>query len=179
MRQDFFTYTPKFKLTIVGNHAPALANVDDAMRRRFNIVPFIFKPPVPDKQLEKKLEAEWAGILRWAVDGCLAWQKSGLTRPDTVRAATEDYFSEQDAIKRWLEETCIVEPGNEHRWEAAADLYRSWAAFARASGEEIGSAKGLAPRLRRHGLRDARHGGVRAWEGVSINHNRQWKPAGT
>jgi phage/plasmid primase, P4 family, C-terminal domain len=27
MRRDFFTYTPQFKLTLVGNHRPALANV--------------------------------------------------------------------------------------------------------------------------------------------------------
>ncbi|WP_050009035.1 phage/plasmid primase, P4 family, partial [Komagataeibacter europaeus] len=44
MRQDFFTFTPQFKLTITGNHKPVLQNVDDAARRRFNIVPFMFKP---------------------------------------------------------------------------------------------------------------------------------------
>src|SRR5919206_392582 len=40
MRQDFFTYQPQFKLTIIGNHEPVLRSVDDAMRRRFNIIPF-------------------------------------------------------------------------------------------------------------------------------------------
>ena len=39
MRQDFFTYTPEFKLTIIGNHKPVLKNIDDAARRRFNIIP--------------------------------------------------------------------------------------------------------------------------------------------
>ena len=48
MRQDFFTFLPAFKLTIVGNHKPVLRNVDDAARRRFNIVPFILKPARPD-----------------------------------------------------------------------------------------------------------------------------------
>ena len=52
MRQDFFTYVPAFKLVFVGNHKPALRNVDDAVRRRFNIVPFEHKPPTPDKGLE-------------------------------------------------------------------------------------------------------------------------------
>ena len=30
MRQDFFTFTPAFKLTVIGNHKPILRNVDDA-----------------------------------------------------------------------------------------------------------------------------------------------------
>lgn len=40
MRQDFFTFTPAFKLLIAGNHKPGLRNVDEAMRRRFHLVPF-------------------------------------------------------------------------------------------------------------------------------------------
>jgi putative DNA primase/helicase len=47
MRQDFFEYRPQFKLTIVGNHKPRLRNVDDAIRRRINIVPFEHKPNRP------------------------------------------------------------------------------------------------------------------------------------
>ena len=49
MRQDFFTYRPQFKLTIVGNHKPVLRNVDEAARRRFNIVPFTRKPASPTR----------------------------------------------------------------------------------------------------------------------------------
>ena len=65
MRRDFFEYRPQFKLTIIGNHKPSLRNVDDAVRRRFNIVPFEFKPNPVDPHLEDKLRAEWPGILRW------------------------------------------------------------------------------------------------------------------
>jgi len=54
MRQDFFTYLPQFKLVIIGNHKPLLGNVDDAMRRRINIVPFVNKPERPDPKLEEK-----------------------------------------------------------------------------------------------------------------------------
>jgi putative DNA primase/helicase len=64
MRQDNFTFNPTFKLLIVGNHAPRLRNADDAMYRRFNVVPFVHKPERPDLQLEAKLKAEWPAILR-------------------------------------------------------------------------------------------------------------------
>jgi putative DNA primase/helicase len=37
MRQDFFEYTPQFKLMFAGNHKPGLRSVDEAIRRRFNL----------------------------------------------------------------------------------------------------------------------------------------------
>ena len=76
MRQDFFEFVPQFKLLIAGNHKPRLRAVDEAMRRRFNLVPFTVTIPEPerDKDLAEKLRDEWPGILRWMVERCLAWQ---------------------------------------------------------------------------------------------------------
>ncbi len=173
MRQDFFTYTPAFKLTIVGNHAPALANVDEAARRRFNIVPFTVKPEQPDRELEAKLRVEWPGILRWMIGGAVAWRREGLERPQSVVDATANYFGEQDLVRQWLDDACILEPGNEHRWETSADLFRNWTDYAKSNGEEPGTAKSMAPRLRRQGLRDMprKISGktYRGWQGVTIN----------
>ena len=58
MRQDFFTYIPTFKLLFVGNHAPNLEVVDEAMLRRFHVVPFDVKPKAKDLDLPNKLAAE-------------------------------------------------------------------------------------------------------------------------
>lgn len=176
MRQDFFTYRPQFKLTIVGNHAPALANVDDAARRRFNILPFTRKPANPDRALEAKLEAEWPAILRWMVEGAVEWLRDGLRQPESIRAATADYFSEQDMVARWIEERCTLTPANPGHYETAAELFASWSEFAKAAGEPAGTQKAFAPKLRRHGLRDgfrwAQGRSVRAWEGIEILRNR-------
>jgi hypothetical protein len=125
MRQDFFTYVPQFKLTIVGNHKPTLQNVDDAVRRRFNIIPFIRKPAAPDKQLEEKLRAEWRGILRWMIDGCLDWQAHGLIRPVSVTEATETYFSDQDLLAQFLDEMCDCDPENQSKFESSAKRPRT------------------------------------------------------
>lgn len=172
MRQDFFTYTPQFKLTIVGNYAPALANVDDAARRRFNIVPFTVKPSNPDRELEAKLEAEWPAILHWMIEGCLAWREDDLMQPESVRTATAEYFGQQDLTRQWLEEATRLEPENTHLFETSADLFRSWSDFAKSNGEGPGTAKSLAPRLRRHGLRQASRKiskkTYRGWEGVNL-----------
>ena len=64
MRQDFFTYPPTFKLVIAGNHKPALRGVDEAIRRRFHLVPVHRH----DRQTRtaifpKSCKPEWPGIL--------------------------------------------------------------------------------------------------------------------
>ena len=38
-----------------------------------------------DPNLRDKLKAEWPGILRWIIEGCLAWQRQGLFAPAAVR----------------------------------------------------------------------------------------------
>lgn len=172
MRQDFFSFTPQFKLTVVGNYQPALHNVDDAMRRRFNIVPFVRKPEKPDRQLETKLRTELPGILRWMINGALAWQEAGLKRPESVAAATAEYFNYQDLVGQWLEDRCIVEPENHRRWETASGLFRSWSEYAQAANEFPGTQKGLASKLIRHGFHNTvkKYSGAaqRVWLGISL-----------
>jgi P4 family phage/plasmid primase-like protien len=146
MRQDFFEYTPQFKLVVIGNHMPELHNVDEAMRRRFNIIPFTHKPPTPDKQLEDKLRAEYPAILRWMIDGCLDWQRNGLVRPEVVAEATEGYFEGQDLFRHWLDECCETGGGKSATTE---QLYRSWVEWANGRGEKHGSQKSLTDKLKR------------------------------
>ena len=83
MRQDFFEFMPQFKLIIAGNHKPGLRSVDEAIRRRFNLVPFTvtIPPEERDPKLAEKLKAEWPGILQWMIEGCLEWQRTGSPRP--------------------------------------------------------------------------------------------------
>jgi putative DNA primase/helicase len=128
MRQDFFTFTPQFKLVIAGNHKPTLRNVDEAARRRFNIGPFLHTPPQPDRQLEAKLQAEWPGILAWMIEGCLDWQANGLVRPKVVVDATADYFDAQDIIGRWLAERCLIDPQLQEKPGRLSADCRAWAA---------------------------------------------------
>ncbi len=152
MRQDFFTFKPKFKLVVVGNHKPVLKVVDDAMRRRFNIIPFVLTPENPDPDLEEKLKAEWPAILRWMIDGCLDWQKHKLQRPAVVQAATNDYFDDQNIFAQWLEEHCDVDKGNRFLSCPGSMLFKSWSSYAKASGEDPGSLKSFSQTLQRDGF---------------------------
>lgn len=149
MRQDNFTFKPQFKLMIAGNHAPTLRNVDDAMRRRFNIIPFTTKPVRPDRQLEVKLKEEWGQILAWGIRGCRDWLTNGLSRPEAVLAATKDYFADQDLAGQWFEERCDLTPG---RFETCAKFYADWVVFAKEHGEEPGSNKSFGQMMRKRGF---------------------------
>jgi putative DNA primase/helicase len=168
MHKDFFTYTPNFKLLILGNHRPVLRNVDDAARRRFNIVPFTRKPANPDPDLGDKLKAEGPGILRWMIEGCLDWQNHGLVRPKSVINATEEYFSEQDLFGQWLEEKCEVDPSRNQWSETAATLFGSWREYAFAAGDSPGSKKSFAEALQRRGVSPDRNKRARIYRGITL-----------
>jgi putative DNA primase/helicase len=167
MRQDNFTFRPTFKLMIVGNHKPTLHNVDEAARRRFNIVPFTRMPAKPDPKLEAKLRAEAAGILRWMIVGCRDWQANGLQRPQSVVEATEEYFSNQDTLGQWLDEQCDVDPGNRWKNESSAALFKSWQTYAISAGAKAGSRTAFADAMEKRGLeRDKGTKGARLYRGV-------------
>jgi putative DNA primase/helicase len=168
MRQVFFTFTPNFKLFIIGNHKPILKNVDDAARRRFCIVPFTFKPERPDRDLEAKRRAEWPGILRWMIEGALDWQRDGLVRPQKVLDATAEYFGAQEIVGRFLEEECDFEPGNRHKTEFVSDLFEAWSKFAKANGEAPGSAKSFTDTLQKRGIDRHRTMNARLYRGVRL-----------
>jgi putative DNA primase/helicase len=100
MRADNFTFRPTFKLLLYGNSKPVLRTVDDAWRRRFYIVPFIYKPPKADSTSKDRLRAEYGRILRWAIDGCRDWQQHGFSVPRCVRKRRQA-ISPQDTFGAW------------------------------------------------------------------------------
>ena len=171
MRQDFFTYAPTFKLLFVGNHAPNLEVVDEAMLRRFHVVPFDVKPKVKDLDLPNKLAAEAPQILQWAIEGCLDWQRNGLIVPARVKEATGGYFSEQDLFAQWMNEKIARVPDMKV-WTSKAAVLASWNAYRASAGEKPESARDLTQRMKRAGCRDARspdHSNrQRVWIGIEL-----------
>jgi len=153
MRQDFFEFLPQFTLVIVGNFKPTLRTVDEAMKRRFNIIPFTHIPTKKDKKLPEKLRAEFPAILRWMINGCLDWQENGLVRPQSVLDATEEYFEDQNTMQQWLDQDCRVEMGNRYITETVASLFESWTKYARSNAVEAGTSKSFKPAMERLGFK--------------------------
>ncbi|WP_124982727.1 phage/plasmid primase, P4 family [Ralstonia solanacearum] len=170
MRQDFFEYTPQFKPVIVGNHKPAIRNIDEAMKRRMHLIPFTvtIPPERRDGNLTEKLLAERDGILAWAVAGCLAWQREGLKPPASVVSATEEYFESEDALGRWLDERCVRDANAK---SLTAELFGDWKQWADSAGEFIGSQRRFSDLLITRGVEKWRNtAGVRGFRGIGLKH---------
>jgi putative DNA primase/helicase len=168
MRQDFFEYLPQFKLAIAGNHKPGLRSVDEAIRRRFHLIPFNVKIPAEkrDPNLGEKLQAEWPGILQWAVDGCVDWLERGLAPPDAVIQATASYLENEDAFGQWLEECCYQNINTE---DTSARLWSSWKAWAENGNRRVGTRNDFSEQLEIHGFSQKRGtGGARSYMGLKV-----------
>jgi putative DNA primase/helicase len=168
MRQDFFTFIPQFKLIIAGNHKPSIRNIDEAMKRRMHLVPFTITIPPErrDGNLTEKLLKERDGILAWMLEGCLAWQKSRLQRPEKVIAATDEYFEAEDAIGRWLEERCVRAANAK---SLTTELFSDWKNWADSTGEFVGSQRRFSDLLLTRGLEKWRnHSGIRGFQGIGL-----------
>jgi putative DNA primase/helicase len=152
MRQNSFDFLPRFKLTFVGNFAPAITHLDSAIRRRFIVVPFLNLPAEIDDALEEALMAEAPGILRWMIQGAQDWYNKGLVLPKAVTEATTQYFDDQDMFAQWLEECCDVDPGNQTLLEKTAELYASWSAWIGQRGEVSGTQTTFNQTLRNRGF---------------------------
>jgi putative DNA primase/helicase len=171
MRSNSYAFKPGFKLLFIGNSTPNLAHLDDAWRRRFHLAEFDHKPANPDPHLEDRLiDEEGPQILRWAIDGCLRWQEDGLRPPASVKAATAEYFAEQDVFGAWLSERCDVEPDNPHKKESSARLYESWCIYAHGRQQKPGTPQSFGREMRRKGLlsKKIRAVGGKGYEGVQL-----------
>jgi putative DNA primase/helicase len=111
------------------------------------------------------LLAEKDGILAWALEGCLAWQREGLCPPAAVMAATEDYFEAEDAMGRWLEEACEKASA---AWSGSSALFASWKSWAEANGEYPGSMKRFSENLGNRGFEKQDTRKARGFRGLTI-----------
>lgn len=169
MRQDFFEFTPTHKLFIAANHRPIIRGTDHAIWRRIRLVPFevVIPPEERDRHLGQRLQAELPGILRWAVEGCLRWQQRGLSAPDAVMAATNEYRREMDVLGAFLDDQCVA--GNT-RWVMAGDLYHAYQQWCGDNGERAQSQRALGLLLSERGFENRKHGPNRraAWFGIGL-----------
>lgn len=165
MRQDPFTFIPQFKLCISGNHRPSLRNIDNAIRRRFNLIPFNVQIENPDLGLKAALREEYPGILQWMIDGCLAWQAEGLSAPESVQAATGEYFDAEDTIGMWMEQCCRVTAYSQAR---SGELFASWSKWARDAGEPTGTQKRFTQSLVSRGFSVRKSDGQRVFSGIGL-----------
>jgi len=103
--------------------------------------------------------------MAWMVDGCLAWQRQGLQRPQVVADATANYLESEDAIMAWIEANCQRDPNN---FATSTALFVSWSEWASTNGETVGTLKRLQGQLESKGFEPDRKKYGRGFMGLRI-----------
>lgn len=159
--RDEFDFRPQCKIWLAVNHLPAIQSDGRAMWRRVCVIPFSVEIARPNEGLRQELLNELPGILAWAVQGCLEWQRIGLGSCRAVEIATSSYAHRQDQIGAFVEDVCTVDPGARVEATALWSAYRAWCEAlgttlrARSSKElsERLSARGIGSPLKSNGKR--------------------------
>ena len=169
MVEGAHTFAPSHKLWMASNQLPQIRGTEHAIWRRLRPIHFSVKieESARDTGLPEKLRGELPGILRWAVDGCLAWRRDRLSPPPKLRAAAEEYRIEQDHVTTFVAERCLTGSDKSATAKELYDAYRSWA---EQSGETPLVPKAFGTRLARQGFESIRSGkeGTRAWAALSL-----------
>jgi putative DNA primase/helicase len=169
MRQDFFEFEPTQKHFVAVNNKPSIKGTDIGIWRRIKTVPFTITIPESerDKTLPDKLLAELPGILNWAIQGCLEWQRADLGTPDEVVNATNEYRHDEDSLRNFLEECCVV---NENAKVQLKEVYQAYSEWCRQNGEFQMKARDFSKELKRRGFQSHRGtGGYYYWLGFGLN----------
>jgi len=166
---EFFVFLPTFKLFMATNHKPIIKGNDLGIWRRIKLIPFTVTIPEKERDpvLAQKLKCEKSGILNWAIEGCLRWQREGFVEPDDVRFATDEYHDEMDMLGTFIDECCVVDSTDTVR-VSTGDLYRCYLSWCERNQERPYTHRIFAIRLQETGMKKGRSSSSRYWEGVGL-----------
>jgi len=179
MRAEWFDFKPECKLWLATNDKPRIRGTDNAIWNRIRLVPF--NVTIPDDEINPhlgdELQTERAGILAWAVRGCLEWQEHRLDAPSAVTDATKEYRAEMDVLADFLDDYCIEAPDAFATSKALHTAFLSWC---EKNGERGMSKTMMGKRLATRGYQQDRDTtGARGWRGVGLLSTEREKPKET
>jgi putative DNA primase/helicase len=167
-----FTYRPQFKLWLSTNHKPEIPDGSEAIWDRMRLIPFTQRfedGKGADTKLPDKLREELAGVLAWAVRGCVEWDQHGLGSAAAVERATSAYRAETDIIDRFFEDECEFGPEFQVAKKA---LFEAWERWCDAEGADPGTqvwfTRTVGERGITRGFSEKKVRGTRLWVGIRL-----------
>jgi putative DNA primase/helicase len=152
---------------MAANHRPIIRGDDHAIWRRIKLIPFeqTFAKDKQDRSLKEKLLRELPGILNWAVEGCLQWQKIELETPPSIQEATQEYREEMDLLADWMSTHCVL---GSNQSATVRELYGSYIRWCETNEVEPLQRRVFGRKLASKGLKGCKIGGQRGYNGIGL-----------
>lgn len=167
MGQNPVEFEPSHSFFMLTNDLPKVDPTAEAVWARMRVVPFnVSFIGREDPMLKDDLKLAAEAVLSWAVAGLWAYQREGLNAPAEVMASTEDYRSENDDVKQFISEECVL---TAEARVSRSELHHAYLAWARENGGEQLTAKAFTPRISKiQGIKEAKINGNRVWKGAGL-----------
>lgn len=171
LNKEFFTYQPTFLIMLATNHKPSFKSQDEGLWRRVKLIPFkrYFAPHERDYDLDRRLMAESAGIIAWAVRGAIEWYAGGLQDPGPVKNATKEYRETSDTLAGFFPD--VLRPTGGLDRVDGTDVYNAYRDWCEAEGlqsREVWSRTMLYRALEERGVQRVRTSRGQALIGVTL-----------
>ena len=135
--KDEFDFIPSHTLILYTNHLPKVSAGDDGIWRRLKVIVYLNKFEGNDdtKNFSDVLfESSRGYILKWVMEGAkiVIDNKFHIEEPKVVLDACKRYKNDNDWLKQFIDECCVVE---KRAKISAGDLYSAYVRYALARNE--------------------------------------------
>lgn len=170
--KDPFEFEPSHQALLYTNFLPKLASLDNGTKRRIIICPFNAQIDNPIKDLAEQLQDKSSGaIIKWAVEGAKIFIENGYSIPtcSTVEEAKNKYFNDNDWLKTFLDDCCVVDKLEKVQGGVLYKAYRQWCQDV---GEFAKRSKDFTTALETFGFSSKRSNKGVMWSGLSLSPDR-------
>jgi putative DNA primase/helicase len=139
MEKKQIRFDPSHTIFLMTNNRPTVSGDDYAFWKRMHLIPFTLSyvlnksedeledfERIADPDLEDKLKEEITLILPWLVEGCLLYQREGLSIPTAVKKETENYRQDEDTMGQFLDGYCKIVPSVRTKSSEIFEVFQKW-----------------------------------------------------
>ena len=128
---------PSHHITMFSNYLPRVGSTDQGTWRRLQLVPFQATIPAGSAKpnySDKLVKDAGGAVLNWIVEGARMFFEDGcrLNPPAVVVEATARYRQQEDWLRNFIEEECLLDDQTERKglWIFAGELYQAYKDYA-------------------------------------------------
>lgn len=152
-----FEFRPNGTLMLSSNHKPRIDAGDNSMWRRNKAIPFLakFSGKTDNQNLEEEMVSEYPQILKWVLDGCLAYQRESMKElPESVKKCLQAYKDSLDTVDQFIKATCVISSSDKD-YTATGTLFEAYLKWNAAQGHKHNMIrKNFVESLKRLGLHE-------------------------